>query len=153
MSIRRFCKSIEKENPEPGPIPKHFRLDEDNDSSASSLEDESSSGHHLAQEKNSSTASGSSSTDSSRRSKRNKFCTEWIKGRQHWLKYVPGQGMLCTLCQKHNKSSHPFPVTDSDYRALQHMNVVLLTNIYEKWKLKRRPQFRVPSTPRYLQSL
>ena len=31
----------------------------------------------------------------------------------------------------------PFPVTDSDYRALQHMNVVLLTNIHVKWKLKR----------------
>lgn len=27
-----------------------------------------------------------------------------MKGRQHWLKYIPGQGMICTLCQKHNKS-------------------------------------------------
>ena len=100
MSIRQFCKPREHErieNLESGPCSKRPRLD---DSSGSSSENESSSG--LA-----STAPESSSTDSSTKSKRkqaSKFCTEWMKGRQHWLKYIPGQGMICTLCQKHNKS-------------------------------------------------
>ena len=55
-----------------------------------------------------STAAESSSRESSttpaRRKQASKFCNEWLKGREHWLKYLPDQGMFCALCQKHNKS-------------------------------------------------
>ena len=93
MSILQYCTNSERSE-ESGSSPKRPRLDEDSDSSS---EDESS---NL-------TAPETSSTDSSNRSKRkqaSKFCTDWSKGRQHWLKYVAGQGMFCTLCQKHNKT-------------------------------------------------
>ena len=31
------------------------------------------------------------------------FKKEWLKGRQHWLKCIDGQGMFCTLCIKYDK--------------------------------------------------
>ena len=50
------------------------------------------------------TSSTESSTNSTKRKQASKFCNDWRKGRELWLKYLPGQGMFCTLCQKHNKS-------------------------------------------------
>ena len=31
------------------------------------------------------------------------FKRGWLKGRQHWLKFVEGEGMFCELCIKHDK--------------------------------------------------
>ena len=43
-------------------------------------------------------------TDATKKKQASAFCNDWCKGRESWLKYLPGQGMFCTLCQKHNKS-------------------------------------------------
>ncbi len=32
-----------------------------------------------------------------------KFNKESLKGREHWLKYLPEEGMVCSLCRKYNK--------------------------------------------------
>lgn len=47
----------------------------------------------------SSCSSGSNSKQAATFSKR------WLKGREHWLRYVEGQGMFCLLCTKFKKSS------------------------------------------------
>ena len=31
------------------------------------------------------------------------FNHEWIKGGEHWLQYVSGKGMFCTVCRKYDK--------------------------------------------------
>lgn len=49
-------------------------------------------------------SSTESSTNRAKRKQASKFCSDWRKGREQWLKYLPGQGMFCVLCQKHNKS-------------------------------------------------
>lgn len=46
----------------------------------------------------------SSSSSGSNAKQASKFVSDWLIGRQHWLKYENGQGMFCTLCQKYDKS-------------------------------------------------
>ena len=29
------------------------------------------------------------------------FLNDWLPGKEHWLKYIKGKGVFCTLCQKH----------------------------------------------------
>ena len=35
-----------------------------------------------------------------------KFTNKWLKGREHWLEYIPSQGMFCKLCRKYDKHSY-----------------------------------------------
>ena len=52
------------------------------------------------------TATDTSTTETSSGSKQAiKFSKKWLKGREHWLEYLQGQGMLCKLCRKYNQHS------------------------------------------------
>ena len=87
---------------------KRSRLDEagdDSDSSSSAADGDINEPEPTSHEGNSSIlTSTESSTNNTKRKQASKFCNDWCKGRELWLKYLPGQGMFCTLCQKHNKS-------------------------------------------------
>ena len=114
MSIRQYCTVVDREESEL-PNSKRSRLDEagdDSDSSSSAADGDIDEPEPTSHEGNSSvltstaaeTSSTESSTNSAKRKQASKFCNDWRKGRELWLKYLPGQGMFCTLCQKHNKS-------------------------------------------------
>ena len=112
MSILRFCTAVGREEATEPPDPKRSRLEEadhfDSSDAESDIDEpvpESTSHEDYG---TTSTAAESSSRESSttfaRRKQASKFCNEWLKGREHWLKYLPHQGMFCTLCQKHNRN-------------------------------------------------
>ena len=47
-----------------------------------------------------------STTETSSGSKQaTRFSRKWLKGREHWLHYVKGQGMFCKLCKKYDQRS------------------------------------------------
>ena len=48
--------------------------------------------HHHQQQK-------AATSSSAKRKPASKFCNDWLGGRRHWLKYVPWEGMFCTLCR------------------------------------------------------
>ena len=100
MSLLRYCKR--KGGGEP-PSPKRSRLKtvidrKERDSVVQSDEDEGSVSISTTQAE----TAGSSTQD--KRKQASKFSKDWIKGREHWLKYLPEKGMLCCLCQKYNKN-------------------------------------------------
>lgn len=52
------------------------------------------------------TATDTSTTETSSSPKQaTRFSKKWLKGREHWLEYVKGQGMICKLCKKYNQHS------------------------------------------------
>ena len=52
------------------------------------------------------TATDTSTTETSSSSKQAaNFSKKWLKGREHWLEYIKGQGMFCKLCKKYNQHS------------------------------------------------
>ncbi len=98
MSLLLFCVK-RKSGGEP-PSPKRSRTEtvavgEEMDCCVVHNEDASIEGDVTAQ-------AGSSSQQ--RKKQASKFNKEWLKGREHWLKYFPEKGMFCSLCQKHNKN-------------------------------------------------
>ena len=34
------------------------------------------------------------------------FSKKWLKGREHWLDYIKGQGMFCMLCKRYSQHSY-----------------------------------------------
>ncbi len=94
MSIRGY---FERELP--GPSSKRLRLDSSDSSSTNGDIDES----ETSDSSNLLTPTTGESSDSCTK-QANKFCQEWNIKREHWLKYVPGEGMFCLVCQKHKMS-------------------------------------------------
>ena len=103
MSIRQFCTVVDQEEEREVPSSKRPRLDQDCSESDSSTDEPQTSHSCVLASAESSSTDAESSTKAKRKQAR-KFCNEWCKGREYWLKYLPGQGMFCTLCQKHNKN-------------------------------------------------
>ena len=111
-AILQFCTVVGREEATEPLNPKRSRLEEADHIDSSDVESDidepvpESTSHEDYD--TTSTAAESSSRESSitpaRRKQASKFCNEWLKGREHWLKYLPDQGMFCALCQKHNKS-------------------------------------------------
>ena len=92
-------------------VPNSMRLSDDSSSAAEGdIDEPEPTSHEGDSSLLTSTTVESSSMESStnrirgKRKQASKFCDDWCKGREHWLKYLPGQGMFCALCQKHKKS-------------------------------------------------
>ena len=75
------------------------------------------------------TATDTSTTETSSGSKQAaKFSKKWLKGREHWLEYIKGQGMFCKLCKKYNQHSYGHDIwnkTASRRLRLLHMKIAV----------------------------
>ena len=128
--IRQYFTVVEREECDL-PSSKHSRLDEgdhdDRDGSSIAAEEDIDERESTTHEDDSSvltsTAAESSSTKSStngtKQKQASKFCNDWRKGRERWLKYLPGEGMFCSLCQKHNKNPFSRGTTPCNRLKLQ----------------------------------
>ena len=100
MSLRKYYKVIDNREDLEIPNPKRFKLE--SCSTGSAAEKDTDDGGATSSEGASAVENLPLASRPSRQA--SKFSTDWLIGREHWLKYLPGQGMICALCQKHNKN-------------------------------------------------
>ena len=106
MSLRKYFKCSDRnEDESEKPASKRSRTEEpDSSSDGQDSDAERSSSSRVQTSTTTENSAAESSTHSGRQKQASTFSKDWLRGREHWLNFVHGKGMFCTLCQKYNKS-------------------------------------------------
>ena len=106
MSLRKYFKCSDRnEDESEKPASKRSRTEEpDSSSDGQDSDAERSSSSRVQTSTTTENSAAESSTHSGRQKQASTFSKDWLHGREHWLNFVHGKGMFCTLCQKYNKS-------------------------------------------------